>query len=85
MALPWFMASPARPAFADIAVAMSHGAGGGALFGLVFLICGIGFKVSAAPFHMWTPDVYEGAPTPSGRFLRWRAEAGGHGPTGRGS
>ena len=33
-------------------------------FGLVFLICGIAFKVSAAPFHMWTPDVYEGAPTP---------------------
>ncbi len=50
--------------FSDIAVAMSHGAGGGALFGLVFLICGVGFKVSAAPFHMWTPDVYEGAPTP---------------------
>ena len=50
--------------FSDIATAMDHGAGGGALFGLVFLICGIGFKVSAAPFHMWTPDVYEGAPTP---------------------
>jgi len=30
----------------------------------VFLICGLAFKVSAAPFHMWTPDVYEGAPTP---------------------
>ncbi len=42
----------------------AHGAGPGALFGLVFLICGIAFKVSAAPFHMWTPDVYEGAPTP---------------------
>jgi len=36
----------------------------GLLFGLVFLICGLAFKVSAAPFHMWTPDVYEGAPTP---------------------
>jgi NADH-quinone oxidoreductase subunit N len=47
-----------------IALAMRGGAGGGALFGLVFIICGIGFKVSAAPFHMWTPDVYEGAPTP---------------------
>jgi NADH-quinone oxidoreductase subunit N len=34
------------------------------IFGLVFLICGLAFKVSAAPFHMWTPDVYEGAPTP---------------------
>jgi len=36
----------------------------GLLFGLVFLFAGMAFKVSAAPFHMWTPDVYEGAPTP---------------------
>src|SRR6056297_2359032 len=36
----------------------------GVLFGLVFLISGLAFKVSAVPFHMWTPDVYEGAPTP---------------------
>jgi NADH-quinone oxidoreductase subunit N len=36
----------------------------GAVVGLVFLIAGLAFKVSAAPFHMWTPDVYEGAPTP---------------------
>ena len=50
--------------FVDIAVATHGGAGTGVIFGLVFLICGIGFKVSAAPFHMWTPDVYEGAPTP---------------------
>ena len=50
--------------FEVIAAAMTHGAGVGALFGLVFLIAGIAFKVSAAPFHMWTPDVYEGAPTP---------------------
>jgi NADH-quinone oxidoreductase subunit N len=50
--------------FDAIAGAMSHGMGGGVLLGLVFLICGIAFKVSAAPFHMWTPDVYEGAPTP---------------------
>ncbi|MBS0563155.1 MAG: NADH-quinone oxidoreductase subunit NuoN [Proteobacteria bacterium] len=35
----------------------------GALFGLVFLIAGLAFKVSAVPFHMWTPDVYEGSPT----------------------
>jgi NADH-quinone oxidoreductase subunit N len=33
-------------------------------FGLVFIICAIGFKLSAAPFHMWTPDVYEGSPAP---------------------
>ena len=36
----------------------------GVLFGLVFLITGLAFKISAVPFHMWTPDVYEGAPTP---------------------
>jgi NADH-quinone oxidoreductase subunit N len=36
----------------------------GLLFGLVFLLAGLAFKVSAVPFHMWTPDVYEGAPTP---------------------
>jgi NADH-quinone oxidoreductase subunit N len=36
----------------------------GLVFGLVFLIAGLAFKVSAVPFHMWTPDVYEGAPTP---------------------
>jgi NADH-quinone oxidoreductase subunit N len=36
----------------------------GELFGIVFVMAGIAFKVSAVPFHMWTPDVYEGAPTP---------------------
>ena len=36
----------------------------GMVFGLVFMAAGLAFKVSAAPFHMWTPDVYEGAPTP---------------------
>ncbi|HET9159844.1 MAG TPA: NADH-quinone oxidoreductase subunit N, partial [Caulobacteraceae bacterium] len=50
--------------FDVIAQAVQQGAGSGLLFGLVFLICGLAFKVSAAPFHMWTPDVYEGAPTP---------------------
>jgi NADH-quinone oxidoreductase subunit N len=55
--------------FSDIAVAVESGAGTGVLFGLVFLICGLAFKVSAAPFHMWTPDVYEGAPTPVVAFF----------------
>jgi NADH-quinone oxidoreductase subunit N len=41
----------------------------GLLFGLVFLLSGIAFKVSAVPFHMWTPDVYEGAPTPVTAFF----------------
>ncbi|MDB5663974.1 NADH-quinone oxidoreductase subunit NuoN [Cypionkella sp.] len=41
----------------------------GLVIGLVFLIAGMAFKVSAAPFHMWTPDVYEGAPTPVTAFF----------------
>ena len=41
----------------------------GLTFGLVFLIAGLAFKVSAVPFHMWTPDVYEGAPTPVTAFF----------------
>ncbi|MEM9840516.1 MAG: NADH-quinone oxidoreductase subunit NuoN [Pseudomonadota bacterium] len=41
----------------------------GLTFGLVFFISALAFKVSAAPFHMWTPDVYEGAPTPVTAFL----------------
>jgi NADH-quinone oxidoreductase subunit N len=55
--------------FSDIALAVHHGANTGVLFGLIFLICGLAFKVSAAPFHMWTPDVYEGAPTPVVAFF----------------
>ena len=55
--------------FTDIALAVKGGAHTGVLFGLVFLICGLAFKVSAAPFHMWTPDVYEGAPTPIVAFF----------------
>ncbi|MDY6923307.1 MAG: NADH-quinone oxidoreductase subunit NuoN [Pseudomonadota bacterium] len=50
--------------FDEIAAYAATNASPGLIFGLVFLICGLAFKVSAAPFHMWTPDVYEGAPTP---------------------
>jgi NADH-quinone oxidoreductase subunit N len=41
----------------------------GLLFGLVFLLAGLAFKISAVPFHMWTPDVYEGAPPPVTAFF----------------
>jgi len=54
--------------FAGIAQAASHG-GIGLVFGLVFLFAGLCFKVSAVPFHMWTPDVYEGSPTPVTAFF----------------
>src|ERR1051325_4905294 len=54
--------------FAGIAQAAGKG-GLGLTFGLVFLFAGFCFKVSAVPFHMWTPDVYEGAPTPVTAFF----------------
>ena len=54
--------------FAGIAKASGEG-GIGLVFGLVFLFVGFCFKVSAVPFHMWTPDVYEGAPTPVTAFF----------------
>ncbi|EAP91076.1 MAG: NADH-quinone oxidoreductase subunit NuoN [Oceanicaulis sp.] len=56
--------------FDAIAVAAAEGSQNlGLLFGLVFVVAGLAFKVSAAPFHMWTPDVYEGAPTPVAAFF----------------
>ena len=55
--------------FAGIHAALAHGVGTGALFGIVFMLAGLAFKISAAPFHMWTPDVYEGAPTPVTTFF----------------
>ena len=41
----------------------------GIIAGMVFMLCGLAFKISAAPFHMWTPDVYEGSPTPVTGFF----------------
>lgn len=55
--------------FGGIAVAVSDGLSTGQLFGLTFVLAGLAFKISAAPFHMWTPDVYEGAPTPVTMFF----------------
>lgn len=55
--------------FAGIIASTADGRSLGLLFGLVFVAAGLAFKVSAAPFHMWTPDVYEGAPTPITAFM----------------
>ena len=56
--------------FTQIAAAVQpSGANLGLIFGLVFLMAGLAFKISAVPFHMWTPDVYEGAPTPVTAFF----------------
>ncbi len=56
--------------FPQIAAALTAtGSSLGLIFGLVFIMAGLAFKVSAVPFHMWTPDVYEGAPTPVTAFF----------------
>lgn len=55
--------------FDGIAAAMADEFSTGELFGLVFVLVGLAFKISAVPFHMWTPDVYEGAPTPVTAFF----------------
>ena len=55
--------------FSDVAAAVHDHRSIGVLFGLVFVLAGLAFKISAVPFHMWTPDVYEGAPTPVTTFF----------------
>ena len=56
--------------FAGIITVVEHGhLPIGVLFGMVFMVTGLAFKVSAVPFHMWTPDVYEGSPTPVTAFF----------------
>ncbi len=56
--------------FVEIAKALSEETRSiGLVFGLVFVLSGLAFKISAVPFHMWTPDVYEGAPTPVTAFF----------------
>ncbi len=55
--------------FAGVATAVQSHASVGVVFGLVFVLAGLCFKISAVPFHMWTPDVYEGAPTPVTTFF----------------
>jgi proton-translocating NADH-quinone oxidoreductase, chain N len=61
--------------FIGIAKATTAGASIGLIFGLVFLFVGFCFKVSAVPFHMWTPDVYQGAPTAVTAFMAVASKA----------
>ncbi len=64
--------------YSDIAAALQGGAGdmqSTLLLGLVFIIAGLGFKASAVPFHMWTPDAYEGAPIPITAYLSTTSKA----------
>ncbi len=66
-----FAGTTSFPALAGVFTSAPHGEAPpfGLIVGLVFLIAGLAFKISAVPFHMWTPDVYEGAPTPVTAFF----------------
>jgi NADH-quinone oxidoreductase subunit N len=64
-----FTGSTSFPVIAKVATAATATQNIGLIFGLVFIMVGLAFKVSAVPFHMWTPDVYEGAPTPVTAFF----------------
>ena len=55
--------------FATLHTVLAHGLAIGPLIGLVLVMVGLAFKIAAVPFHMWTPDVYEGAPTPVAAFF----------------
>ena len=55
--------------FEGISNVLASGRSLGVIFGIVFVLAGLAFKISAVPFHMWTPDVYEGAPTPVTAFF----------------
>ena len=55
--------------FAGVRAALEGELSTGQLFGLIFVLSGLAFKIAAVPFHMWTPDVYEGAPTPVTAFF----------------
>jgi NADH-quinone oxidoreductase subunit N len=61
--------------FAGVNAALSGNLSRGALFGIVFVLAGLAFKIAAVPFHMWTPDVYEGAPTPVTTFFATASKA----------
>jgi len=64
-----FTGSTSFPVIAEAARQAGAGQNIGLIFGLVFVLVGLAFKISAVPFHMWTPDVYEGAPTPVTTFF----------------
>ena len=63
-----FAGTTSFPGLADV-LAVQPERSLGVLFGMVFILSGLAFKISAVPFHMWTPDVYEGAPTPVAAFF----------------
>jgi NADH-quinone oxidoreductase subunit N len=76
--MSWLFGVAGSLDLADIAAALqTTDARGAVFFGVVGVLAGLGYKVSAAPFHMWAPDVYEGAPTPVTAFLSVGPKAAG--------
>jgi len=77
--IAWIYGATGSMSFDGIAKALANPATSKAtaLFGAALLLCGLGFKVAAAPFHMWVPDVYQGAPTPVTVFLSVGSKAAG--------
>ena len=77
--IAWIYGATGTMSFDGIAKALASPATSKttALFGAAMLLCGLGFKVAAAPFHMWVPDVYQGAPTPVTAFLSVGSKAAG--------
>ena len=77
--IAWIYGATGTMSFDGIAKALANPATSKttALFGAAVLLCGLGFKVAAAPFHMWVPDVYQGAPTPVAAFLSVGSKAAG--------
>ncbi len=69
--------------FAAVRAGLTGEMGTGALFGVIFVLSGLAFKISAVPFHMWTPDVYEGAPTPVTAFFATAPKVAAVGLTAR--
>ncbi|WP_017665638.1 NADH-quinone oxidoreductase subunit NuoN [Porphyrobacter sp. AAP82] len=70
-------------AFEAVRAGLTGQMGTGALFGVIFVLSGLAFKISAVPFHMWTPDVYEGAPTPVTAFFATAPKVAAVGLTAR--
>lgn len=77
--IAWIYGATGTMSFDGIAKALANPATSksAALFGAAVVLCGLGFKVAAAPFHMWVPDVYQGAPIPVTTFLSVGSKAAG--------
>lgn len=77
--IAWVYGATGSMSFEGISKALANPATGktAALFGAALLLSGLGFKVASAPFHMWVPDVYQGAPTPVTAFLSVGSKAAG--------